>query len=202
MRTMFEIESEIVSLQTLVTHERQARDRGWWSTLAECYTPEATIQTSWFTGTASEYIELSKTAFEQVPSNHRLGTPVVDVHAHRAIIEMPMTIEMRGTFRGIEVDVTSNLRFLHRAEKRDDRWQLAASVAIFDHDTMTPALPGIAPQLTVDDIANARPSYRILTLWMTERGYTVPDNRLGVDRPAELEELYDRAYAWAGIERQ
>ncbi|MEU7144184.1 nuclear transport factor 2 family protein [Nocardia sp. NPDC046473] len=199
MRSMSGSDSDPLSVLTLITHERQARDRGWWSLLERCYTPEATIQTSWFDGTAVEYIELSKRVFEQTPSGHRLGQPVIDINGARAIAEVPMTIEMRGAFRGVEVDLTAYIRMLHRAEKGDGDWRFAASVAIFDHDTMTPALPGAPPTLHLDDLAAARPSYRMLSLWMTERGYTVPADRYGTDRPAELTALYDDAYAWAGL---
>lgn len=107
MRPMSEDDSDLVAVLNLVTHERQARDRGWWSALARCYTPEATIQASWFNGTAAEYIELSKRMFDQTPSNHRLGLPVIDVNGTRAIAEVPITIEFRGVFRGVEVDVAS-----------------------------------------------------------------------------------------------
>ncbi|WP_345465088.1 nuclear transport factor 2 family protein [Actinoallomurus oryzae] len=198
---MSENDSDLVSVLTLVTHERQARDRGWWSSLARCYTPEATIQASWFDGTAVEYIELSKRMFDQTPSSHRLGLPVIDVNGTRAIVEVPMTIEFRGTFRGVEVDVASHMRTLHRAEKRDGGWRFAVSVAIFDHDTMTPAIPAATLTLTPDDLQGTRPSYRMLSLWMTELGYTVPADRYGVDRPTELTALYDDAYAWAGLPR-
>jgi len=51
----------------LITHERQARDRGWWEVLQRCYTPEATIQSSWYDGTAARYIELSKQMHQQTP---------------------------------------------------------------------------------------------------------------------------------------
>lgn len=201
MRPMSENDSDLVSVLALVTHERQARDRGWWSSLARCYTPEATIQASWFNGTAVEYIELSKRMFDQTPSSHRLGLPVIDVNGTRAIVEVPITIEFRGTFRGVEVDVASHMRTLHRAEKRDGDWRFAASVAIFDHDTMTPATPAATLTLTPDDLQGTRPSYRMLSLWMTELGYTVPADRYGVDRPAELTALYDDTYAWAGLPR-
>jgi hypothetical protein len=198
---MSDNDSDLVNVLTLVTHERQACDRGWWSSLARCYTPEATIQTSWFDGTAVEYIELSKRVFDHTPSNHRLGLPVLDVNDARAIVEAPMTIEMRGTFRGVEVDVTAHLRMLHRTEKKDGDWRSAASVAIFDHDMMTPAVPGATPTLTPDDLKGTRPSYCVLSLWMRERGYTVAADRYGVDRPAELTALYDDAYAWAALPR-
>ncbi|GAB3459541.1 hypothetical protein GCM10027570_43760 [Streptomonospora sediminis] len=198
---MPESDSDLVNVLALVAHERRARDRGWWSSLARCYTPEATIQTSWFDGTAVEYIESSKRVFGHTPSNHRLGLPVIDVSAPRAIAEVPMTIEMRGTFRGVGADLTAHLRMLHRAEKRDGGWRFAASVAIFEHDTLTPAVPGTAPAPTPDDLEGTRPSYRMLSLWMRERGYTVAADRYGVDRPAELAALYEDAYAWAALPR-
>jgi SnoaL-like domain len=185
----------------LVTHERQARDRGWWAALERCYTSGATIQSSWFDGTAEEYIELSKRMFDQTPSSHRLGLPMIDVNGGRAIAEVPMTIEFRGVFRGVEVDVASHMRMLHRVEKGPTGWRFAASVAIFDRDAMTPALPGAAPALSPADLQGSRPSYRVLSLWMTDRGYTVPSDRYGLDRPAELAELYAEAYAWLGLPR-
>lgn len=201
MRLMSESDSDLVSVLTLVTHERQARDRGWWSVLERCYTPEATIQASWFDGTAVEYIELSKRMFDRTPSSHRLGLPVIDVNGTRAIVEVPVTIEFRGTFRGVEVDVASHIRALHRAEKGDGGWRFAATVAIFDHDMMTPAVPGATLTLTPDDLQGTRPSYRMLGLWMTDLGYTVPADRYGVDRPAGVSALYDDAYAWVGLPR-
>jgi hypothetical protein len=199
MRLMTESDSDLVDLLTLVTHERQARDRGWWQALARCYTPEATIQTSWFDGSAAEYIEMSRRISGQTSGSHQVGQPVIDVNGSRAIIEVPMIIEFRGAFRGVEVDVASYIRMLDRAEKVDGRWQFASSVAIFDHDTMIPAIPGAAPTLNADDFQGTRPSYRVLCLWMTEHGFTVPADRYGVDRPAELTALYDDAYAWAGL---
>jgi len=108
---------------------------------------------------------------------------------------------MRGPFRGVEIDLTAYVRMLHRAEKAHGDWRFAASVAIFDRDTMTPALPIAPPTLSPDDLAGARPSYRMLSLWMTERGYTVPADRYGTDRPAGLIALYDAAYAWADLPR-
>ncbi|MBS2548638.1 nuclear transport factor 2 family protein [Catenulispora sp. NL8] len=194
--------SDLVALLALVTHERQARDRGWWSALERCYTPAATIQTSWFDGTAAEYVELSKRMFHQTPSSHRLGLPVIDVSGARAIVEVPTTIEFRGVFRGVEVDVASHMRMLHRAEKTDGAWRFSVSVAVFDHDTMTPAIPTSVPMLKPDDLRGTRSSYRMLTLWMTDRGFTVPDDRHGVDRDAELTALYDDAYSWAGLSRR
>ncbi|WP_328617262.1 nuclear transport factor 2 family protein [Amycolatopsis sp. NBC_00355] len=123
---MSDNEADVMSVLDLVAHERQARDRGWWSRLERCYTPEATIRTSWFDGTAVEYIEVSKRVFDHTPSTHRLGLPVIDVNGTRAIAEVPVTIEMRGAFRGVETDLVAYLRMLHRVERGAGGWWLAA----------------------------------------------------------------------------
>lgn len=104
-----------------------------------------------------EYIEASERVLDHTPSNHRLGLPAIDVNGTRAIAEVPMIIDMRGIFRGVETDLTAHLRMLHRAERGADGWRLAASVAILEHDTMTPAIPGTAPTLTPDDLQGTRP---------------------------------------------
>ncbi|SDJ29647.1 SnoaL-like domain-containing protein [Nonomuraea maritima] len=183
----------------VVTGERQARDRGWWEQLPAFYHPEAKIQTSWFNGSIPEYIERSKTMAAKDPSNHRLGQPVVRVNGDRAVAEAPMTIEFRGLLRGVEVDVTVYIRFLHRIERRDGHWRLLASNAVFERDTLTPTFPGA--ELTIDhaDVADFRPSYRMLSLWLTERGHPVGSDRYGMDRPDEVNDLYRQVYGWAGL---
>jgi len=203
MRSLSEHDSrDLVDVLNLVTHERQARDRGWWQALEQCYTPDATIQSSWFDGKATQYIDLSKRMFDQTPSSHRLGQPVVDVNGDRAVAEVPMTIEFRGAFHGIEVDLASHMRMLHRVERGHRSWRFAASVAVFDRDTMSPAAPGAALALSPGELEGARPSYRMLSLWMTEHGHTVPADRYGVDQPERLAALYRDVYTWAGLSPQ
>ncbi|MFG1643784.1 hypothetical protein ACGFMK_26120 [Amycolatopsis sp. NPDC049252] len=97
-----------------------------------------------------EYIEVSKRVFDHTPSTHRLGLPVIDVNGTRAIAEVPVTIEIRGTFRGVETDLTAHLRMLHRVERAADGWR---PVAIFDHDTMTSAIPGVTRTASSSHVA-------------------------------------------------
>lgn len=191
--------TEYVAISELVTHERQARDRGWWTALERCYAPDATLQSSWFDGTAADYIEQSTQMFEHTPSSHLLGQPVIDVRADRALAEVPMTIEFRGEFRGVEVDVASRTRMVHRVVRNEARWRLLRSTAVFERDTMIGAVPGETLRIDAVELAGLRPSYRMLSLWMTEQGYPVPADRYGVDRPGELAQLYQDARDWVGI---
>jgi hypothetical protein len=36
----------------------------------------------------------------------------------------------------------------------------------------------------------------MLTIWMTDRGYTVPDDRYGLDQPGPVDVLYRDHYEW------
>jgi hypothetical protein len=176
-----------------------ARDQGWWGQLAECYQPDARISTSWFSGLASEYIERAKSMITDIPSLHHVGQPVIRANGDRAVADVPMTAEFRGELRGAEVDVIACIRFLHRAERRGGPWRLAVTDAIFERDSMIPAVPGTAPVLEAGALDKFRPSYRMLSLWLTEHGYEVRGDRLGLDRPTEVTGLYESAYRWAGL---
>jgi hypothetical protein len=191
--------NDIVQVTQVIIRERQTRDRGWWSQLPQFYLPEARIQTSWFNGTIPEYIEKSRTMGAKDPSSHRLGEPVVQVHGDRAVGEVPMVIEFRGDLRGVEVDVIVYIRFLHRLERRDGRWGLLDSTAIFERDTLTPTMPDATLKVASKEVAGFRPSYRMLSLWLTEKGHPVGNDRYGIDRPDEVEALYSKVFGWAGL---
>lgn len=191
--------NDIAQVTQVVIRERQVRDRGWWDQLGQFYHPEARIQTSWFNGTIPEYVEKSKVMAAKDPSSHRLGEPVVQVEGDRAVAEAPMTIEFRGELRGVEVDVTVYVRFLHRVERREGHWRLVGSTAIFERDTLVPTIPGTVLDIRPEDVADYRPSYRMLSLWLTEKGHPVGGDRYGVDRPDRVEALYREVFGWAGL---
>ncbi|GHH88722.1 hypothetical protein GCM10018793_69430 [Streptomyces sulfonofaciens] len=199
MRDTGHVEIERMRLQSLVVYERQARDLGLWTELAECYAPGATIRSNWFDRAAEEYVRLSRDMHDTTPSRHQLGQPVIDARDDRAVLEAPMTFEFRGHFRGTQIDLVSHTLTLHRAVRTGGRWRYLRTVAVFDRDTMTPAVPGDHVDLRPDDLSGARASYRMLTVWMTSRGYTVPGDRPGTDRPAEVAALRQEARAWAGL---
>ncbi|BCI51393.1 hypothetical protein NIIDNTM18_06710 [Mycolicibacterium litorale] len=189
---------DVVEIAQVITGERQTRDRGWWDQLEQYYHPEAKIQTSWFDGSIPDYIERSKAMAASDPSYHRLGQPVIRVQGDRAVAEVPMTVEFRGELLGVEADLTVFIRFLHRLERRHD-WRLVGSVAIFERDTVVPTMPGTALVIPADRVAGFRPSYRMLSLWLTEKGHSVGQDRYSMDRPNEVEDLYREVYGWAGL---
>ena len=91
--------------------------------------------------------------------------------------------------------------FRSRIERRDDGpWRLLTSTAIFEQDTMAPSIPGTPLHLDAALLTGLRPSYRLLALWLTQRGHHIGNDRYGVDQPDEIESLYQQTLAWAELE--
>jgi hypothetical protein len=46
---------DVIANTQLVLHEREARDRGWWRQMHECYHADAEVHVAWFEGTAAAF---------------------------------------------------------------------------------------------------------------------------------------------------
>jgi hypothetical protein len=188
----------IDELTQLVLHERQGRDRGWWHQMRDCFSPGARVRLSWFEGTAEAFVAESQAMGERGDqATHRLGPPVVRVRGDRAIVELPMIVDFRIELDGVEADLASTGRLLYRAESRDGRWRIAALDAIYQRDSLVPSVPGTQLTIAPEELAGLRPSYRLLSYFLTRRGYTIDATLYGDDRPDEVAEFYAAAFRWA-----
>lgn len=193
--------TDIVELQSLIAHERQARDRNWWNKWRTYYAPDAIMEVAWFSGKASEYIDqsiqIAKAAY--LPGYHFIGEPVIDVNGDRAVAEIPMKVEWRGRLRKVEIDQVTRYWQLNRFERVDGRWLIVESRSIFLNDTIEPTIPGTPFTLTPEDFAGMRPSYRALNIIVPEDKHRISRECYGVDRPDDVAALYQRFYDWAAI---
>jgi hypothetical protein len=188
---------DLAEIEQLILRERQGRDRGWWHRMRAAYTSDATVVVSWFSGSATEFIARS----EQMASNgnqavHRLAPPVIDVAADRAIAEVPAAIEVRAEIGGVQADLVSYTRLLYRAIRTDRRWLLRSMIAIYERDTLVPAVPGSVPTIDTARLDALRRPYRWLAYHLGEQGYSVDQDLPGDDRPRTVRALYDEAFAW------
>jgi hypothetical protein len=189
---------EIEELTQLVVRERQGRDRGWWTQMRDCFHPDAIVRLSWFEGSADEFVASSKATNDRGDrASHRLAPPVVDVNGARAVVELPMIVEFRTVVDGVEADLASFGRLLYRAESRAGDWRIARLDAIYERDTLTPAIPGAHLTIDTDELAGFRPAYRLLAYHLSRRGYTIAQDLYGDDQPEQLAELYRSAHQWA-----
>lgn len=185
------------SVTQTVLRERQARDRGWWERMRECYWPDSAVNLSWYRGSGPGFVDASaRMAGRGDASVHRLSPPVVRIAADRAFAELPAAIEVRTELDGVAVDLVSYTRIVHRLERRAGRWAIARLDCVYERDTIAPVLPGTPVPLTARDLAPYRAPYAILAWHLDRRGYPVSGELLGDDRPEQTAAFYDDTLKW------
>jgi hypothetical protein len=166
--------------------------------MQECFHPDSTVRLSWFQGTGPDFVARSKDMSGRGhKTTHRLCPPVVQLYGDRAVVEVSAGIEMRADFEGVEADLTSFARLLYRAERRSYIWRIVSLDAIYERDSLLPALPGAQLRLDPDELAAFRPTYRVLAYQLSRLGYDIAEDAYGDDQPDRVEGLYRSAFAWA-----
>jgi hypothetical protein len=184
-------------ISQLILRERQGRDRGWWDQMRDAFFPDSTVNLSWFSGGGHEFVarsaEMNGRGDRAV---HRLSPPVVHVDGHRAYAEVSTAVELRVTFDTRPADLISYTRLNYRLERRNVRWGVISLDAIYERDTLTPAVPGQGIVIDPGALAGFRPSYSLIAYHLAQRGYTIGPDLLGDDRPDEVDAFYAAVWAW------
>lgn len=187
----------VADLVQVIAHEREGRDRGWWDQMASCYHPESRVRSMWFTGTGQEFAAASRgMAARGDHARHRLSVPSVHVRGQRAVVTMPMAIELRIELHGVEADLISYARGIYRMERRDGRYGICDLSTIYERDTLTPVVPGDAIAIDRARWATLPVSYRMLAYYFGIRGYEVDPDLPGDDRPESAGALLGEAFDW------
>lgn len=189
--------SDIEEITQLLLHERQARDRGWWDRMAACYHPDSHVETSWLSGTGAEFVERSRNSSPNgTVGTHRLSPPVIHVNADRAVVELLMTLEVRTVLNGVAADGLAAARMLDRVRRDEHGWKIQTITAIFERDTLTPAVPGTTLNIDRHEINQFRESCRCLAYLVSRQGLTPSDDVYGDDQPDRVAALYQAAFDW------
>ena len=131
--------NDIAEVTQVVLRERRARDRGWWDQMRECIAPDAQIRLSWFRGSGGDFVAESQQMKKRGhQATHRLSPPVISIHGHRAVVELPAAIEFRDTIGGVAADLTSYTRLLYRLEKHSNTWRITSLDPIYERDNAFP----------------------------------------------------------------
>lgn len=183
----------------LVGLERYWRDTGEWDAVAECFTEDAVITTTWFQGNAREFALRSKEMAEHGRhSKHPIHPIYVRINGDRALVESRAEIQNRDVLNGVEVDTTQYVRFFSRVERTAVGWRLASFEGIYEKGTIAPVNPNEQVPIDWSEIENStqRSSYRLWYWSMTRRGYSVPHDRIGDDDRERLRAFYAAEEAW------
>ena len=136
------------------------RDSGDWTRLAQCFHPDARVTTSWFDGTAREFVDQSRSMMAGHHPNdtqrHMMGNPRVTLKGPRAVCEFYVILYQGRTMDGYEFDFQSWSVTLDLFEKRDGTWRIAKRNIIYEKDRMDPHIPGTVPSSYFDQLDLSR----------------------------------------------
>lgn len=189
------------AVSQLILRERQTRDRGWYDDMAACFTADATIAMSWFTGFATDFIATTRArTVDGVWGRHRLAPPIVRVQDDRAWAEVPLAIEFAIDINGDAGDLISYCRSQYRAQRTSQGWRIVRITSIYERDSITPSIPGLPLNLDPAAFTRFRPSYRCLAWYFDQQGTPLPDDLLGDDRPEPVADEYLQEHRWLANE--
>lgn len=192
--------ADISAITQLILRERESRDLGRWERMRGCFWPESLVRVSWYSGNGAGFVDGSiDMARRGILAKHRLGPPLVNLNGDRAVASFAAIIDLPTKLQGVEMTLSSHARFLYRAEKRDGAWRLMGFDAVYMRDEMTPTIPGQAITVKPEEVKKFRPTYRMLSYYLSSQGYEVNSNLAGEDRPDLVAALNDELYGWAGI---
>ncbi len=192
---------DICAITQLVLSEREARDMGWWTRMADCFHAGSRVRLSWIDASGEDFVRGSiDMAARGMKAKHRVGPPVVRLNGDRAVASLAAIIDIPAVVKGVEVQLSSHARFLYRVERRAGRWRISFFDSIYQRDELAPAIPGQVVPVTAEDVAPFRASYRMLCYLLSLTGYAPSQDLAGDDRPETAAALIHEAYAWAGID--
>ena len=172
------------------------RDAGDWDRFRNVWHPEARMMATWFQGSATAFIDVSREGFERgVRILHFLGGSSIDVEGTRAIAQTKMTISQRGDLDGLRCDVVCTGRFYDFFERRDDRWKIVLRQPIYEKDRLDPLDPAATPTLDGALLVQFPEGYRHLAYLQARLGYDVKRDMPGLTG-VEVERLYADGAAW------
>lgn len=112
------------------------RDLGEWNQLRDLFHPEATMEITWFSGKASDFVDGSmKMGQSNFKTKHVVSSPVVTFNGDKAIAETNAIIVGDNPVLGVGCE--GHCRFYDRVEKRQGVWKILNRHAIYDMGTFT-----------------------------------------------------------------
>jgi SnoaL-like domain len=192
--------ADITAITQLIVRERESRDLARWQQMRECFWPDSLVRISWFHGTGADFVAGSiDMAKRGVPAKHRLAPILVNLHGARAVASLTAIIDFPVNLQGIDATLSAHARLLYRAEKRENQWRIFGFDAIYMRDEIATPIPGQAMSIDPKDVQSFRPSYRMMTYYLKNKGFSIDSNLAGIDRPDLVQALNQELFAWLGV---
>jgi SnoaL-like domain len=183
-------------IRTLIEDWALWRDAGDWERFATVWHDDGLMMATWFQGPASDFIRVSREAFERgVRILHFLGGTSIDLAGERAISQTKMTISQRADVGGVVCDVVCTGRFYDFLARRSGRWGIVLRQPIYERDRLDPVDPAATVKLDSGLLERFPIGYRHLAYVQTGLGYDVKRDMPGLVGPT-VEALYRRGASW------
>jgi SnoaL-like domain len=177
------------------------RDTGRWEKLRSLYAPGATMQTTWFAGSAEEFVDRSAKGFgRSAKAQHFIGASVIDLGEERAIAETRIVLLLRTTVGPTQVDVTCHGRFFDFFEKQRAKWCICKRLPIYEKDRIDPVDPVERLDIDHQRLSRFAEGYRHVAYVQSLAGADVTK---GLIEPGSVEEqnLYREGAKWLAREK-
>lgn len=193
---MTSVNADTLAIRDVVENWAVWRDAGDWERFATVWHSDGYMTATWFQGSASDFIAVSRKGFESgVRILHFLGGTSIDVRGDRAIAQTKMTINQRAEVHGVEADVVCTGRFYDFFAKVDGEWKIVRRQPIYEKDRLDVVDPAATVTLDKDQLARFPVGYRHLAYLQTEAGFQIKDGLPGLTGEA-VENLYGEGNAW------
>jgi hypothetical protein len=171
------------------------RDTGRWETLRSLYAPGATMQTTWFEGSADEFVDRSMAAFNKgTKAQHFIGTSTVELRGKHAIAETRIVLLLRAPVGGVPADVTCYGRF-YDFFARTPEWRIHRRIPIYEKDRIDAVDPSKTLNLDQKALARFAEGYRHLAYVQSLGGAKLTPGLI-VPGSAEEQNLCGEGAAW------
>ncbi|MCY1167420.1 MAG: nuclear transport factor 2 family protein [Pseudomonadota bacterium] len=175
------------------------RDTGEWDKLRNCYTPDATMVTTWYKGPASGFVDASIQGRARQPKDrgglHIIGGSTSEINGNRATAETRITLLLRSVVHEKLVDITVYGRFLDCLLKSGGQWRIQSREPVYDKDSLRPVDPGETLVLDAKELAKYPAGFRHLAYVQSSEGASIT---LSIPDPYSNEEkaVYARGKEW------
>ena len=112
------------------------RDAGRWDDLTGLFTPDATVELTWVSATAAEFVEAARRQADgPLRAKHLITPPHADIRGDRAITETSAVL--LTDYVGLDLGAVTYARFLDRLTRTDAGWRIAHRVSVYDAGSFT-----------------------------------------------------------------
>lgn len=168
------------------------RDTAQWDKLKSLFSPDATVEVTWFEGKASDFIAASqKMGKTALSTKHLIGTPIISYHGDKAIAETNVMIVVHND--SIKLGSTVHARFYDQIQRLNGEWKIIRRQVFYDFGSFDfPA--GIVP-IDQSIVAKYPLAYAPLGYLLNSAGYSV--NRVFATKNSDAEKtIRTNAQTW------